>query len=109
MMFQYFIKVVPTRYVKANGNEVSTNQFSVTLHQKKINHAAGDSGLPGVFFMFEPSPILVQLTETRRSFMHFLTEVCAIVGGVFTVAGMIDAFVYHTLRRWAKNNQGKLG
>ncbi len=46
----------------------------------------------------------------RRSFFHFLTEVCAIVGGVFTVAGMIDAFLYHGLRSLRKKQElGKLG
>jgi len=29
------------------------------------------------------------------SFLHFLTSVCAIVGGIFTVAGIVDAFIYH--------------
>ena len=97
MMYQYYTKVVPTRYIKLNGAEVNTNQFSATTHQKPIS--AGEPGLPGVFFMFEPSPILVQLTERRRcagpppraresqhcsSFLHFLTGVCAIIGGVFT-------------------------
>ena len=29
------------------------------------------------------------------TFLHFLTSVCAIVGGIFTVSGIVDAFVYH--------------
>ncbi len=37
----------------------------------------------------------VKFTEERSSFLAFLTSVCAIVGGVFTVSGIIDAFVYH--------------
>uniref|UniRef100_A0A7I4BX55 Endoplasmic reticulum vesicle transporter C-terminal domain-containing protein n=1 Tax=Physcomitrium patens TaxID=3218 RepID=A0A7I4BX55_PHYPA len=37
----------------------------------------------------------VKFTEKRMSFFHFLTNVCAIVGGVFSVSGIIDAFVYH--------------
>ena len=49
----------------------------------------------GVFFIYDISPILVQLTEYQHSFTHFLTSVCAIVGGVFTVAGMIDGLLYH--------------
>ena len=32
--------------------------------------------------------------EERQSFAHFLTSTCAIVGGVLTVAGLIDSFVY---------------
>lgn len=37
----------------------------------------------------------VRLTERRSSFMQFLTSACAIVGGVFTMSGIVDAFVYH--------------
>ena len=41
-------------------------------------------------------PVLqVVFKEKRQSFTHFLTNVCAIVGGVFTVSGLIDAFIYH--------------
>eukprot|EP00039_Didymoeca_costata_P019597 m.338192 g.338192 ORF g.338192 m.338192 type:complete len:382 (+) comp18335_c0_seq1:145-1290(+) len=109
-MYQYFIKVVPTKYTKLSGMELKTNQYSVTSHKRVMNHALGESGLPGVFFMFELSPIVVQLTETRRSLAHFLTSLCAIIGGVFTVAGMIDSVIFHSLRSWQKKNElGKLG
>ena len=37
---------------------------------------------------------MVNIVETNRSFSHFLTAVCAIVGGVFTVMGVIDSFTY---------------
>jgi hypothetical protein len=37
----------------------------------------------------------VQFAETKTSFAHFLTSVCAIVGGVFTVSGLVDSFLYH--------------
>ncbi len=36
----------------------------------------------------------VKITEARSSFMHFLTNMCAIIGGVFTISGLLDAFVY---------------
>eukprot|EP00053_Salpingoeca_punica_P006196 m.59415 g.59415 ORF g.59415 m.59415 type:complete len:394 (+) comp13577_c0_seq1:87-1268(+) len=108
-MYQYFLKIVPTRYYNVHGKETSTNQFSVTMHQRHINHALGEHGLPGVFFMFEISPILVQLRETQRSFMHFLTGVCAIIGGIFTVAGMIDGIIHHSLKTWKKQEMGKQG
>ena len=93
-MFQYFIKVVPTIYRKLGDDELKTNQFSVTEHFKAINKQAGQS-LPGVFFFYDLSPIKVQFTESRGTFLHFVTNVCAIVGGVFTVSGIVDSFVYH--------------
>ena len=36
----------------------------------------------------------VMISERSSSFLHFLTSVCAIVGGVFTVSGIVDAFIY---------------
>lgn len=56
----------------------------------------------GVFFMYDLSPMMVQMTEHRRSLTHFLTGVCAIVGGVFTVAGMLDGMLYHSTRALQK-------
>jgi endoplasmic reticulum-Golgi intermediate compartment protein 3 len=32
--------------------------------------------------------------EERQSFAHFLTSTCAIVGGILTMASLIDSFVY---------------
>ncbi|PNI27905.1 ERGIC3 isoform 10, partial [Pan troglodytes] len=51
MMFQYFVKVVPTVYMKVDGEVLRTNQFSVTRHEKVANGLLGDQGLPGVFVL----------------------------------------------------------
>jgi len=100
-MYQYFVKVVPTIYEPLSGAALSTNQFSVTEHFKALQ-GEGSHGLPGVFFMYELSPIMVRFKEQRKSFAHFLTGVCAIIGGVFTVAGIIDSFIYHSMRSLKK-------
>ncbi|XP_077315149.1 endoplasmic reticulum-Golgi intermediate compartment protein 3 [Lithobates pipiens] len=98
MMFQYFVKIVPTVYVQIDGEVLRTNQFSVTRHEKIASGLIGDQGLPGVFVLYELSPMMVKLTEKHRSLTHFLTGVCAIIGGVFTVAGLIDSLIYHSTR-----------
>ena len=48
---------------------------------------------PGVFFNFELSPMRMRMEERRNSFLHFLTRVCAILGGVFTIMGAVDKLV----------------
>lgn len=98
MMFHNYIKIVPTTYVKADGSFLQTNQFSVTRHQRQIKMFAGETKMPGIFFSYELSPLMVKFTEKVKSFGHFATNVCAIVGGVFTVAGLVDSFLYHSLR-----------
>lgn len=41
--------------------------------------------------------------------MHFLVEICAIIGGVFSVAGIIDAIIHKSMVTILKKAQmGKL-
>ncbi|KAL3621427.1 hypothetical protein CASFOL_036339 [Castilleja foliolosa] len=55
-MYQYFLKVVPTVFTDVNGHTIQSNQFSVTEHVKgsELGHL---QALPGVFFIYELSPI----------------------------------------------------
>ncbi|XP_029158952.1 endoplasmic reticulum-Golgi intermediate compartment protein 3 isoform X1 [Nylanderia fulva] len=98
MMFYHYIKIVPTTYVRADGSTLFTNQFSVTRHAKQVSLFTGESGMPGIFFSYELSPLMVKYTEKAKSFGHFATNTCAIIGGVFTVAGLIDSLLYHSVR-----------
>ncbi|KAI8820151.1 endoplasmic reticulum vesicle transporter-domain-containing protein [Fimicolochytrium jonesii] len=93
-MFQYFLKVVSTRFTFLNGTNVRTNQFSVTEHERDTTPSAHTGGLPGVFFNYDISPMLVMYTEYQKPLSHFLTDICAVVGGVFTVAGIVDSFIF---------------
>ncbi|KAL7582816.1 hypothetical protein Lser_V15G46037 [Lactuca serriola] len=107
-IYQYFLKVVPTVYTPLSGRVIKSNQFSVTEHYKapQLKHR----GLPGVFFFYDLSPIKVTFTERHASFLHFLTNLCAIVGGIFTVAGIVDSFIYHGHKAMKKKREiGKLG
>jgi hypothetical protein len=52
--------------------------------------------------MYELSPIMVKFSESTKSFAHFLTSLCAIVGGVFTVAGIVDSVLYQGMRTLKK-------
>ena len=52
----------------------------------------------------------VELKEKRHSILHFLTSVCALVGGLFTVSGIVDATVYHGHKAIKKKiDLGKMG
>ncbi|GAA6017482.1 hypothetical protein JCM10207_008242 [Rhodosporidiobolus poonsookiae] len=105
-MFQYFLKVVSTKFQFLDGRELNTHQYSVTQYErdlannKPVDNRGGHqtmhgyAGVPGLFFNYEISPLMVVHRETRQSLAHFLTSTCAIVGGVLTIAGLIDSFVY---------------
>jgi len=114
-MFQYFLKVVATRYHFLDERFVQTHQYSVTTYERDlaIGGAAaknaqglmasrGMTGQPGAFFNFEISPMLVVHRETQQSFAHFLTSTCAIVGGVLTIAALLDSVLFSATRALKK-------
>eukprot|EP00232_Nephroselmis_pyriformis_P005776 CAMPEP_0182908472 /NCGR_PEP_ID=MMETSP0034_2-20130328/35229_1 /TAXON_ID=156128 /ORGANISM="Nephroselmis pyriformis, Strain CCMP717" /LENGTH=203 /DNA_ID=CAMNT_0025044653 /DNA_START=3 /DNA_END=611 /DNA_ORIENTATION=- len=90
--FKYFLKVVPTQYSPLKGREMHTNQYSVTEYYTE--GSSTDGQLPAVYFLYDLSPITVSITEKKRAVAHFLTRICAVVGGVFAVTGMLDKWVH---------------
>lgn len=58
--------------------------------------------LAGVFVKYEFAPVKMVMVESRRTFLQFITSVCAIVGGIFTVAGMLDGCLYTSQRALKK-------
>jgi hypothetical protein len=106
--FHYFIKIVPTTYQYDNGDiQNNTYQYSVTKYAKPVLSDA-NGALPGVFVTYELSPIMVKFIEKQSSFTHFLTSCCAIIGGLFTVAGLLDSFIYRYYNLYKKSQLNKL-
>jgi len=91
-MFQYFIKIVPTK-VSTAGRRINTCQFAVTERNRTINHGRGSHGLSGVFFKFDLNAMSVEIVEERKSFLQFLIRLCGIVGGIFATSGMLHSFI----------------
>eukprot|EP00762_Andalucia_godoyi_P003319 ANDGO_06519.mRNA.1 putative endoplasmic reticulum-Golgi intermediate compartment protein 3 len=99
--FQYFVKVVPTR-VDSRWSSFETNQYSVTEHVRQVDVPKDAHFNPGVFFIYDISPIRVNISQRSKTFASFLTSVCAIVGGIFTFAALIDRAVYHGINTITK-------
>ncbi|KAI5983489.1 Sec1-like protein [Pisolithus albus] len=106
-MFQYFLKVVSTQFRTLDDKTINSHQYSVTHFERDLGESGnednqgvytqhGTVGVPGAYFNFEISPILIVHSETRQSFAHFLTSTCAIVGGVLTVAALLDSILFAT-------------
>jgi len=93
-MFHYYIKLVPTLFT-SRSRRVYTHQYSVTEQEKDVMVTEGElTGLPGVFLVYDFTPFMVQKVEKVVPLSHFITSVMAIVGGVFTVAGMLDKMLF---------------
>ncbi|XP_047169248.1 endoplasmic reticulum-Golgi intermediate compartment protein 3 [Vigna umbellata] len=99
--FKYYIKVVPTEYRYISKEVLPTNQFSVSEYYSPINQY--DRTWPAVYFLYDLSPITVTIKEERRSFLHFITRLCAVLGGTFAVTGMLDRWMYRLIEGLTKS------
>ncbi|XP_044508984.1 endoplasmic reticulum-Golgi intermediate compartment protein 3 [Mangifera indica] len=93
--FKYYIKIVPTEYRYISKEVLPTNQFSVTEYFSPMDEF--DRTWPAVYFLYDLSPITVTIKEERRSFLHFITRLCAVLGGTFALTGMLDRWMYRLL------------
>ena len=96
-MYQYYVKIVPTKYRYLNEVEIESNQYSVTEHMRHLAPGSG-RGVPGLYFYYELSPVQALFEETKKSFAAFLVSVCAILGGLFTVLGLVDVVLNFLMR-----------
>ncbi|KAL1123969.1 hypothetical protein AAG570_001739, partial [Ranatra chinensis] len=106
-MFNYYIKIVPTLFVNAEGATLHTNQFSVTKHEKVITPMSGESGMPGVFFSYELSAMMVKITDKVMPLSHLITDICSVIGGVWIVSMFIDSLLYKSSKILQKIELGK--
>lgn len=103
----YIIRVVPSVYVDSTGNRRYPYQYTYS-YREILQYGHGGHMMPAIWFRYEMSPITVQYTERRKPLYHFLTTVCAIVGGTFTVAGIFDSCVFTAYEIIRKAELGKL-
>jgi len=81
---------------KKSFGAVRTNLYSVTEYFTP-SRGWSETGLPAVFFLYDLSPVVMEVSDAPASFGHFLARVCAVVGGVFAVTGMTDRWIHRAV------------
>ncbi|KAL7131008.1 hypothetical protein ABFS83_13G170400 [Erythranthe nasuta] len=96
-------------YLQVVKTEVMTRSYKLLEEYEYTAHSSlsHSHNIPVAKFHFELSPMQVLITENYKSFSHFITNVCAIIGGVFTVAGIVDSILHNTIRMMKKVELGK--
>lgn len=104
LSYDYTLKIVPTVYTDITKKTKFGYQYTAT--SKAFRNTRG---MPAIWVRYEITPITVKYTEKKKPLYHFLTTICAIIGGTFTVAGMIDSMIFSTHQMVKKASEGKLG
>ncbi|MGH0139126.1 UNVERIFIED_CONTAM: hypothetical protein FKN15_068847 [Acipenser sinensis] len=103
----YILKIVPTVYEDMAGKHRFSYQYTVANKEYVANSHTGRI-IPAIWFRYDLSPITVKYTERRQPLYRFITTICAIIGGTFTVAGIIDSCIFTASEAWKKIQLGKM-
>lgn len=90
---EYFLEVVPTTFTERGGRVHRVHQF--VAHRTAVQ---GRYAIPAVYFRLNFSPIAVAFTAEGKPLAQFVVQVCAIVGGVFTVLGLVSGWLNSSYR-----------
>lgn len=106
-VYQYAIQVVPTYHSALNKKDsYHVNQYSVTERQiaeKQLRNGVVLNGqtyrnVMGVVFTYDFYPVMLVKEEKRESMFEFFSNLCAIVGGVITLLGLIEQCIHRSTK-----------
>jgi len=88
----HYLKVVTKVISHTDGLDLLAYKY--TVHSNLYEAPEGDT--PAIDFKYDLSPISILVKEERMPAYRFITSSCAIIGGVFTVIGLLENFIHHT-------------
>ncbi|GAV61123.1 COPIIcoated_ERV domain-containing protein [Cephalotus follicularis] len=92
---EHYLQIVKTEVItrRSSHEHKLIEEYEYTTHISLVQSL----DIPVAKFHFELSLMQVLITEIQ-SLSHFITNVCAIIGGVFTVAGILDSILHNTIK-----------
>ena len=97
--YVHYLKVVSKRYEWENYDEDEVHTY---LYSAFSNEHKEDDKYPSVMFQYDLSPMTVLSKYHSQPFYHFITNFCAIIGGVFSIIGIIDRLFQTITSRFNK-------
>ncbi|XP_078406827.1 endoplasmic reticulum-Golgi intermediate compartment protein 1 isoform X2 [Cetorhinus maximus] len=103
----YVLKIVPTVYEDLKAKQRFSYQYTVA-QKEYVAYSHTGRIIPAIWFRYDLSPITVKYVERQQPLYRFITTICAIIGGTFTVAGIIDSCIFTASEAWKKIQLGKM-
>lgn len=115
--YSYFLQVIPTRYESRSllfgaHSALESNQYSATQHfvpstmdsehpEENASTSNQPKLHPGIVISYDLAPIKVHIRRQHPypSITHLFLQLCAVCGGVLTVAGLLDSIMFHGVRK----------
>jgi len=103
--FDYFIKIIPhILYDESTGKRIITYKYSISYNERPKVHG---QDVPMISLKFDISDVTILVTLINKSFFHFLTHICAIVGGVFVIFSIVNRISLYVLDGFVSDENKK--
>ena len=86
---EYFLKIVPYQFINKINEEIY-NTYQYSLNKNMVSHR-GSFG--AIFFRYDFENVTMIYTKTQNSLVKFIVSLCAILGGTFTLLGLVNKLI----------------
>jgi hypothetical protein len=91
---EYYISIVPIQYCnEVDHSENYSYQFSMSSYNSQIRSLFG-----AVWFRYEIESVTMKYVLEDKSFAKYLVNLCAILGGIFAVLGVVHSLLQQAIK-----------
>ena len=94
LLANYYLDINQVDYLDTTDEN---NTVYEGYKHKSSKSVLAQMGLPALFFRYELSPVKLRYTMSYQTCSEFFVEICAIIGGIFVVAGIIESALRNSL------------
>ncbi len=91
--YHHYIKVVSTTLDLGGKHSGANTILAYQMVQASQVMMYEEEDIPQARFTYDLSPMSVHITRKGRQWYEFITSICAIIGGTFTVLGLLSGFL----------------
>lgn len=89
--YDYYIKIIPQIFEdEYTGEKEVAYQYSLSSKKKDRQD---EFHMPIIMINYDYSPVGVKYTMKKRYFSHLITDICALVGGVFVIFSILNGIL----------------
>ena len=82
--YEYYISIIPYLFIDENNKQ----SFMSYFYSVNTKHSDDDSAI--IIINYDISPIAMKISIKKRDYLHFITHICAIVGGTIVIFRIIN-------------------
>eukprot|EP01016_Furgasonia_blochmanni_P035190 TRINITY_DN3874_c0_g1_i5.p3 TRINITY_DN3874_c0_g1~~TRINITY_DN3874_c0_g1_i5.p3 ORF type:complete len:207 (-),score=27.31 TRINITY_DN3874_c0_g1_i5:174-794(-) len=102
----FYMKLIPNRFVDYDGKTYVDGLYQYSI--ASISKGLVDEDTPIIVFNYEISPVTISFRKSGASTLHFIVQICAIAGGIFSAIGILNSLteaLFRVLKRQQGNQQ----